>query len=123
MTKKKLLSPLSLAGMIVLMAIAQLIFKKAGLYANDYAEWYLAIIFNPWLASGLAISAAGMGCWLFALRHIPLSSAYPWTALTYVITPLCGALLFGETITIRYVLGMTLVVAGVVVTSRGGETE
>ncbi|MGE8412703.1 MAG: EamA family transporter [Pseudomonas sp.] len=104
------------------MAIAQLLFKKAGLYANDYTELYSALILNPWLAIGLVASAGGMGCWLLALRHIPLSSAYPWTALTYVIAPLGGAVLFGEIITVKYILGMALVVAGIVVTSKGVKT-
>ena len=109
--------------MIILMAVAQLLFKKAGLYANGHAEWYLALGLNPWLAIGLAASVGGMGCWLLTLRNIPLSLAYPWTALTYVITPLGGALLFGETITIKYIFGMVLVVAGVVVARRGVQTE
>lgn len=123
MAKKRLFSLLPLAGVIVLMTIAQLLFKKAGLYANGYTEWYFALALNPWLAIGLAASVCGMVCWLFTLRSISLSSAYPWTALTYVITPVGGALLFGEVITVKYILGMALIVAGIVVTSRGVETE
>lgn len=114
---------LPLVGVIILMTVAQLLFKQAGLYANGHAEWYMALALNPWLAIGLAASVGGMGCWLFTLRGIPLSFAYPWTALTYVITPLGGALLFGEVVTIKYVFGMALVVAGIVVASRGSETE
>jgi len=115
---------LPLAGMIILMSIAQLLFKQAGLYANGQADWYMALALNPWLASGLAASMGGMGCWLFTLRSLPLSVAYPWTALTYVITPLGGVLLFGEVITIKYVFGMVLVVTGIMVANwAGGDTE
>ena len=123
MTRKHLLNRLALAGVIVLMTIAQLLFKQAGLHANHHAEWYFALVLNPWLATGLAASVGGMGFWLFTLRSIPLSLAYPWTALTYVITPLGSALLFGEVITTRYAFSMALVVTGiVVVASRGGES-
>lgn len=121
--KKRVINLLMLAGVIVLMTIAQLLFKQAGMYANGYAEWYFALALNPWLAIGLATSVGSMGCWLFALRSIPLSLAYPWTAMTYVITPLGGALLFDEVITLKYAIGMILVVVGVVLASRGGETE
>ncbi len=121
--KKRVINLLMLAGVIVLMTIAQLLLKQAGMYANGYAQWYFALALNPWLAIGFATSVGSMGCWLFALRSIPLSLAYPWTALTYVITPLGGALLFDEVITLKYAIGMILVVVGVVLASRGGDTE
>jgi hypothetical protein len=70
--KNRVINLLMLAGVIVLMTIAQLLFKQAGLHANGYAEWYFALALNPWLVIGLATSVGSMGCWLFALRSIPL---------------------------------------------------
>lgn len=111
----------SLAAMIALMTFAQLLFKQAGLHANSHPEWYLALALNPWLAIGLAASAAGMGCWLLALRRLALSTAYPWTAFTYILTPIGATALFGEVITSRYVVGMALIVTGVVVATGGAK--
>jgi hypothetical protein len=70
--KKSLGSLLMLAWIIVLMAIAQLLFKQAGIYANGYETWYFALALNPWLVMGLVTSVVRLGCWLFALRSIPL---------------------------------------------------
>lgn len=122
-SKNRAINLLMLAAVIVLMATAQLLLKKAGIYANAHAKWYLALALNPWLIVGLATSFISMGCWLSTLRSIPLSLAYPWTALTYVITPIGAALFFDEAITLKYALGMTFIVIGVVLASRGGVTE
>ena len=118
-----LLEWFSLAAMIVLMTFAQLLFKQAGLHANGHPQWYLVLALNPWLATGLAASAAAMGCWLLVLRRIALSRAYPWTAIIYVLTPLGATAFFGDVITSKYVVGMALVVAGVVVAGGGAKSR
>ena len=63
-----------------------------------------------------------MLCWLMTLRNMPLAVAYPWTALIYVLTPLVSAVLFGDVLSAKYMLGMTSIIAGVVLTSGGVET-
>lgn len=103
-----------LVGMILLMASAQLLFKQAGLYASVQTGWLDSLALNVWLWTGMAVSAVGMVCWLQTLRRLPLATAYPWTALIYVMTPLASKLLFDEQLSWRYLSGMSLIVLGVV---------
>lgn len=103
-----------LVGMICLMASAQLLFKQAGLHASAHTGWLESLALNAWLWTGMAVSAVGMVCWLLTLRRLPLATAYPWTALIYVMTPLASKLLFDDQLSWRYLSGMSLIVLGVV---------
>lgn len=112
-----------LAGMIMLMTAAQVMFKLAGDHALAQMGLVRSLISNPWLWIGLLFSAAGMLCWLLTLRKISLASAYPWTALIYVFTPLASALLFDDPLGAKYLLGLTSIVAGVFFTAGGANSE
>lgn len=109
----------SLGGMILCMTASQILLKLAGQHSAAHAGAADGFMRNPWLWAALCASAGGVGCWLLTLRRLPLSVAYPWTALIYVLTPLAGVWLFAEALTGRYALGMALILAGVILTSRG----
>lgn len=111
-----------LSGMIVCMVTTQVLLKVAGIHAAVRFDILYAFLGNPWLWGSLLTSGAGLTCWLITLRHMSLATAYPWTALIYVFTPLASAMLFGDELSTKYLLGMTSIVVGVVLTSRGVET-
>lgn len=106
------------AGMISLMVLAQVFYKFAGLHAGAAPDPWSAWLLNPWLWSGLLAAVVGTVCWLFALRALPLAVAYPWTALIYVLTPLASAAIFGETLSPPFLVGLAMILAGVIVTTR-----
>nr|WGD58990.1 multidrug efflux SMR transporter subunit EbrB [Bacillus subtilis] len=55
----------------------------------------------------------------FSLKTIDLSSAYAtWSGVDTALTAIVGFLLFGETISLKGVFGLTLVIAGVVVLNQ-----
>lgn len=49
--------------------------------------------------------------------QMDISRAYPYFALGFVFVPLLGAWLFGEALSLRYGLGVIMILAGVVLTS------
>ena len=55
--------------------------------------------------------------WLFILQKIPLSLAYPFTALAMVIIPILSTFLFEEKLDINYWFGASLIVLGIFVKS------
>lgn len=114
---------LFLASMITLMTAAQIMFKFAGNHAVDQIGLIDTFLSNQWLWAGLLSSVVGMSCWLLTLRKMPLASAYPWTALIYVLTPLASAILFGEVLSGKYLLGMVCIAAGVFITAGGVDTR
>jgi len=57
--------------------------------------------------------------WLAALTKLDLSYAYPFMSLAFVLVLILSAILFHEAVTVPKVLGVGLVVAGIIVASRG----
>lgn len=101
------------------MAASQIFLKFAGLHLVAHVGTLEGFVRNPWLWVAICSSAGGLCFWLLTLRRLPLSVAYPWTALIYVITPLAGAWIFEEVLEGRYAIGITLILSGVMLTSRG----
>jgi undecaprenyl phosphate-alpha-L-ara4N flippase subunit ArnE len=52
--------------------------------------------------------------WLFALRRIPLSRAYPVLSLTFPLVLIFSKIFFNEPITVQKVIGSVIIVAGVI---------
>ena len=109
-----------LGSMILCMATSQVFLKLAGTHATaGHSGAAHAFLANPWFWFSLMATGAGFVCWLMTLRTMPLAAAYPWTALIYVITPLASSVLFGDVLSGRYLLGMSSIIAGVLLTTGG----
>jgi multidrug transporter EmrE-like cation transporter len=112
-----------LAAMIVWMTGAQLLFKNAGLHSLAHPGLVKGFLLNAGLWLGLFASGMSMLCWLGCLRSLPLSAAYPWTASIYVLTPLASTFLFNEILGYRYFIGIAILVAGIVLSAGGVESD
>lgn len=107
-------------NLLLLLAISlvttggHILFKKGAVLINseNISTWI-----NPALIFGLLLYGIGTLLWVFALRFIPLSKAYPFTFLTFILVTLFSALFLGDRITPWYILGMGLIFAGLVFTS------
>jgi undecaprenyl phosphate-alpha-L-ara4N flippase subunit ArnE len=109
-------SPLLWVGLGVtpfLITAGQVLFKFAGLRlaARDGAG-FLRVLIDPYLLAALALYGLGTIIWIYVLRHLALSQAYPVMATTFLLVPLASVLIFGEVLTWRYWLGAGLIVAG-----------
>lgn len=116
-------APLFLGGMIACMVMAQVVLKYAGLQVVGHQDPVRAIALNPLVWSGLAISALALLLWLLALRGLPLSAAYPWTALIYLCTPLVSVALFDDSLDTSYLLGIAGIIGGIWLTAGGVESK
>jgi len=110
---------LLVAGMIFSMTAAQIFFKMAGLKSLGAVGFMGGWIQNSWVWAAFAVSGIGMLFWLLALRHLPLSIAYPWTAMIYVLTPLGSVLVFQDILSIQYGIGIAFIVLGVFIATSG----
>jgi drug/metabolite transporter (DMT)-like permease len=117
--------PLAIAaGQLLFKQVAAAIPRGAGLSALQV----IALDPRMWMAIILYGSATIL--WVHILSTMPLSRAYPVTALAFVIVPVVGVLFFGERVDIRYVVGVLLIIVGVVLTATsridspaGGDTQ
>ena len=70
---------------------------------------------NPFLLLALFIYGLGTIIWIYLLKSVPLSFAYPFMALTFCLVPLLAWYFLGEPLTWRKGFGTMLVMAGLVV--------
>ena len=108
-----------LAGLVltpILISAGQILFKLTSARAGavDLAG-LLAILVDPYLIAAFAIYGFGTVVWVYVLKSVPLTVAYPFMALTFCLVPLLAWGLLGESLSLRYAVGAALIIAGLVV--------
>lgn len=98
----------------ILMAMGQFLFKKAALVSQG--ESFLWGILNIWMLPAIVLYAVATLLWIWILRHTPLSTAYPFVALAFVFVPIGSVFLFDEILSMRYLLGCSLIAGGIILT-------
>jgi drug/metabolite transporter (DMT)-like permease len=100
------------------MAGGQLLFKLGApaWQGDSLSSWILSFLKNPFLVTAIFLYAITILIWIYVLRTLPLSLAYPLTALSYVIVPIFSYLFLHEKISWQTAAGCALIIVGVVVT-------
>ncbi len=99
----------------VAMAGGQILFKLAAVKnvgTGSLGERLLGLAHNRFFAAAVILYAALTVLWVWILTFTPLSRAYAFVALAFVLTPLAGGAFFGEPISARLLIGIALVVVG-----------
>jgi drug/metabolite transporter (DMT)-like permease len=79
--------------------------------------YMVRVLLNPWFISCFIAATLAALSWITALTGLEISRAYPFMSLNFIFVLILGAALFHEQITLAKVLGMSLIVAGVVIGS------
>ncbi len=98
----------------ILLGVVGQILLKAGASGETLLQQFLA----PQSIVGLALYFAAAVCYMYALRKIPVSIAFPSVSLSYVLVALLGFWLYGEPLTASKLGGIALVCAGVFLITR-----
>lgn len=124
MSRSTLFAWLMVGITVLLTTYAQVVLKWQVRLAGVLPEnvhgkmaYLLQALLNPWIVSGLVAAFASALCWIMALSRLPLSHAYPFTALSIVLVVLAGATLFSESVNLTQWFGIALVVVGIVLVS------
>lgn len=100
----------------ILISAGQILFKltsrRAG--AADLSG-LVGLLLDPYLVTALAIYGLGTLVWIYVLKSAPLVTAYPFMALTFCLVPLLAFLVLGEPLSLRYGLGVGLIMTGLLV--------
>ena len=111
---------------VLLMCTGQILFKKTALIlSQSYFSINISKVFGsllilikiPYFFLALLVYASATLFWLFILQKVPLSIAYPFTALAMVIIPILSIFLFQEKLSLNYWIGATLIVIGIFIIS------
>jgi drug/metabolite transporter (DMT)-like permease len=82
-------------------------------------EWTgLTSLASIWIWCAIALVILSFLCWIYVLRHIPLSIAFPLSNVVHVLIPLTCWIFLGETISPRRWLGIAVVIAGLAVVAQ-----
>ena len=70
---------------------------------------------SPWVLLGLVVFGISAIAWLAALSKVPLSVAYPFNALGYIVILVASVLVLHERANLLTWLGSLLVVSGLLI--------
>ncbi|MGK7907097.1 MAG: multidrug efflux SMR transporter [Synechococcus sp.] len=77
------------------------------------------LFLNPWIISSFVCAFLAALTWMAAMSKFPLSYAYPFMSLAFVLVLFFSAFLFNEPVNFPKVIGMGLIVAGIIIGSKG----
>ena len=95
---------------------------QAGAYPVTRSErliFLIRLLLNPWIMSGVAAGFLALLCWMIAMTRFELSYAYPFMSLAFVFVLILSAIFFHEAVTVPKALGVALIMAGIIIGSRG----
>ncbi|WP_380875278.1 membrane protein [Sphingomonas sp. DBB INV C78] len=113
---------LALAFSILSTAVAQLLLKlgmssvAAQQLTGGGGNWQAIgrLAFEPRLLIGIFLYGAATLSWLYVLSRLPLSLAYPFVGLSFLLVLGLSVLVLGEAVSMQRLLGTLLVACGVV---------
>lgn len=85
---------------------------------NGVAGELAGLAQSPLVYGGLGLYGLGALTWLFVLARAPLSFAYPFVGLGFILTMLLGALVLQEDVGLLRLAGTVLIAAGCVLVAR-----
>lgn len=108
-----------LSSFSLLTASAQLLFKKASgtLPPLNSLSAIIPFVTNIWLIGAIILNLVAIVLWVIVLQKIPLSVAYPFAALAFVIVPFFSWAVYGENVNMAHIIGTALILAGIAVIS------
>ena len=95
---------------------------RAGAIPDDLQgkfNFSLKLLMDPWVLSSFFAAFLGLLCWMAALTRLPLSYAYPFTCLTFVMILILSSMFFHEPITLGKTLGVAFIIGGIIISSMG----
>lgn len=95
----------------------QILFKIAANRLRPDAG-LLVQLTEPALLAALGLYGALAFVWIIIVRELPLTAAYPFVALSFVVTPFFAWLLLNEDLNTGYLIGIAFICAGVFITQR-----
>jgi len=106
---------------VVLGTTGQTLFKL-GLADSEALDLFsldlLRAVFRPVILLGFICYGVSALIWLSVLSRLPLSIAYPFLSLNFVLIFMTSAAILGEPVSLSKVAGTALIMSGILVIAR-----
>ncbi|MEQ8854503.1 EamA family transporter [Gimesia sp.] len=113
-------------GTIFFTVYGQLILKwRIGRYGDlpdslsDRIQFLFRLLLDGYILSGFIAAFIASLFWMAAMTKFPLSYAYPFMSLAFVLVMFLSAFFFNEPVTLAKTLGLALIVTGIIIGSQG----
>lgn len=96
--------------------------QLAGALPQDNIEklqYIIKLLLSPWVISSFICAFLAALSWMAAMTKFPLSYAYPFMSLAFVLVIFLSAIFFKEPITMNKSLGLAFIVLGIIIGSKG----
>jgi multidrug transporter EmrE-like cation transporter len=110
---------------VMLNAVAQLALKAAtnrlgtvSLVLDTLIPTALRVAGQPFIWLGLGCYAVSVAVWIAALSRVPVSLAYPFLSLGYVVNAFAAWYLFGESLNAQRLIAVAVIIGGVWLLAR-----
>lgn len=103
---------LLIALTLMLMVFGQVMAKKGAAYGS---------LLNVFVLMGYTALFLRGVIWIFVLKRLPISAAYPFISLSFVLVLIASYWFFGEEITFFKGIGSMLIISGIILTSMGNK--
>jgi drug/metabolite transporter (DMT)-like permease len=112
-----------LGSSIVLTTIYELLLKigatkTADIAGKSWAWTGLSGLFSGYVWVAIVFVILSLITWLYVLRYLPISVAFPISQVVHALIPLCSWLILEESITALRWCGIALVLVGLAVMAR-----
>lgn len=107
----------AILAVVGMLAAGQVLFKYAS-RTIDFSR-PLTLLSLP-LLSALLLYMAATACWLLVLSRVPLTLAFPFYGLGFVVVPLLSWIFLKEALTLPVIIGSLVIAVGVVIVAMGG---
>lgn len=77
------------------------------------------LLFDPYIFAGYMAAFFASLAWMAAIARFPLSQAYPFMSLNFLIVLLLSAWILSEPLSAQKLLGVLLIIGGTLIASRG----
>lgn len=103
---------------VLMLSCGQILFKKVALEGPQNflsLSGLLQLALYPWFWLSLFLYGAATLLWIHILQSVPLSLAYPFVALGFILVPLAAYFLYKELIDLRIILGSAVIIGGLLI--------
>jgi drug/metabolite transporter (DMT)-like permease len=107
-------------------SVAQIALKKGmtrcdcsfAIEASNILPLIGSLLFNPFIVLGVTLHVFALFTWLYVLKHVDVSYAYPFISMGFVVVLFLSYLLFNESINLYRILGVALIIMGIVLVGK-----
>ena len=81
-------------------------------------ESLFRLFFNPFIMAGMLLYVTAMLIWLYVLKNVEVSYAYPFTALGFILVMAISYFFLAEQVTMLRIAGIALIIGGIFLISK-----